>query len=310
MDTSYAGAQEDTPGAVFVVISGEGPMGDNPAAGYVGQLAERHRAVVASLEHRFYGNSVPQPVDRALRDELQFLTVEQALADVHDFVTNVVNARWPKAPVVVIGGSYSGALSAWYRQTYPDSCVASYSSSGVVNAVLDFTAFDAEVAEAAGKTCADILRATTAAMEADVGAAKMAFGVPDLPTNDFWYMTADSAAMAVQYGHKEALCSAMEAATPDGPSRVRALAAFTSSLWGPSFSSNCFYNTSCLIRDAAHWQVSAALRCAAGHCSLFVWPALCDSTCSPHRAAGGGRSAHRSATCRLRRRRAPFAARS
>jgi len=46
------------------------------------------------------------------------------------------------APVITYGGSYSGALSAWFRNKYPQLTVGAVASSGVVDAVLDFTMFD------------------------------------------------------------------------------------------------------------------------------------------------------------------------
>ncbi len=44
-----------------------------------------------------------------------------------------------------MGGSYSGALSSWFKFTYPDSVVGAWSSSGVVNAIFDFYEFDLQV---------------------------------------------------------------------------------------------------------------------------------------------------------------------
>jgi hypothetical protein len=45
--------------------------------------------------------------------------------------------------------------------------------------------------------------------------SRMLFGMnPSSSPGDFFYMMADSAAMADQYGHKEALCNAMNLANP------------------------------------------------------------------------------------------------
>ena len=114
---------------------------------------------------------------------------------------------------------------------YPKIVDFSFSSSGVVNAILDYTAFDTAVAEAldlydgeGGKgSCSRRLRAVTAALEAafeEAGGAgkdatKRLFNATNLVgtpegDNDFWYMAADAAAMADQYGHKVRLCQALE----------------------------------------------------------------------------------------------------
>lgn len=48
-------------------------------------------------------------------------------------------------PLITIGGSYSGALSAWFRLKFPQITRLSLSSSGVVNAILNFVEFDEQV---------------------------------------------------------------------------------------------------------------------------------------------------------------------
>lgn len=52
---------------------------------------------------------------------LGYLTVEQALADYAQFITDLKDTT-PGAkhsPVVVFGGSYGGMLAAWLRIKYP-----------------------------------------------------------------------------------------------------------------------------------------------------------------------------------------------
>ena len=123
-----------------------------------------------------------------------------------------------------VGGSSPGALAAWFRLAYPDATVGSLSSSGVVNALFEFPQFDEQVAASAGAECAAAVRATTAALEKalaaggdDALATKALFGAEALDWQaDFWYMAADSAAMAVQYGMKEALCAPLGAAHDGG----------------------------------------------------------------------------------------------
>ena len=45
----------------------------------------------------------------------------------------------------VFGGSYAGALSAWFRLKFPHLTCGSLASSGVVLAVYNFTDFDKQV---------------------------------------------------------------------------------------------------------------------------------------------------------------------
>lgn len=56
-----------------------------------------------------------------------------------------LNKDTPDRQVVVIGGSYPGALSAWFKQRYPQLAVASWSSSGVVYPIADFWQFDEQI---------------------------------------------------------------------------------------------------------------------------------------------------------------------
>lgn len=116
-----------------------------------------------------------------------------------------------KHKVITFGGSYSGGTSAWFRMAYPEISTASISSSGVVNAIVNFTSFDAQVAEAidlptAG--CAEKLAQHVQVLEeyfskGDKNKVKRRFGAENLVDTqmgdaDFWYMVADGAAMADQ----------------------------------------------------------------------------------------------------------------
>jgi len=135
-----------TPGSgpVFFLISGEGTC-NGPPGGYVATLGAQYKALLVTLEHRFYGESIPE--GGATTENYQFLTVEQALADLSEF-TSFYKKTVPgtsSVPWVIFGGSYSGGLSSWYRATYPSATVGGLSSSGVVNTIIDFYQFDQQV---------------------------------------------------------------------------------------------------------------------------------------------------------------------
>jgi hypothetical protein len=250
-------------GPSFIYIGGEGPMG-GPASGLITDLASSHGAKIYSLEHRFYGESLPEhSVDVALSvDYLKFHAVEQSLADLASFIDAfTAGEEW-----FAVGGSYPGALSSWFRIAYPNKTVGSLSSSGVVNALFSFPQFDEQVATSAGDECAAAVRATTTALEAaydaDSTATKALFHVAAdglTWSADFWYMVADSAAMAVQYGNKASLCDPLTAAFEAGGDLVTTFANITNAVWGESFGSDCFYDTNCLADSgsADRWQPTA-----------------------------------------------------
>ena len=69
-------------------------------------------------QHRFYGESIPNKEQGGHTTEnLKYLTVEQALADLAAFTqwfsSQPEQAALKGAKWFVFGGSYPGALSAW-----------------------------------------------------------------------------------------------------------------------------------------------------------------------------------------------------
>jgi len=248
------------PGApVFFEIGGEGPA-EAASGGFIRILAQQFGALMVALEHRFYGKSVPK--GGLSLSNLPFLSSRQALADVADviiFLQSTVTTNQSK--FFTFGGSYSGALSAWFRLKYPHLTSGSLSSSGVVNAIFDFTAFDTQVYEAIGTPCSSYVQATTAAFEngvqnGDGGRLRSLFGMDPASSNgDFFYMMADSAAMADQYGSKIPFCTYMMKANLSNPnSLMETFANFTNSFWGKDFGGNCFYDTNCLKNTPSKWQ--------------------------------------------------------
>jgi pimeloyl-ACP methyl ester carboxylesterase len=242
----------------FFNMGGEGPV-NGISADYVSELASRYKALVVQIEHRFYGDSVPNKDFSTVN--LQYLTTRQALADAAALI-DFLSEQYPNCCWFTFGGSYSGALSAWFRIKYPSKTRGSLSSSGVVNAILRFTGFDMQVTQAIGEECANKVRLITATFENAINAgrgaqAKALFGSPqDMEDPDFFYMMADSAAMADQYGFKANLCEAISALTPDTDDAniMATFANFTIHLWGADFGSNCFYDSHCLKNDPKRWQ--------------------------------------------------------
>lgn len=107
---------------VFIIIGGEGPASSKYLTGHfvINEYGKKHGALLAALEHRFYGESVPRK--SLATDNLRYLTSEQALQDLVEFRSLLVKKyRMDEANVkfVCFGGSYSGNLSAWLKAKYP-----------------------------------------------------------------------------------------------------------------------------------------------------------------------------------------------
>lgn len=126
-------------GPVFVNICGEYTCSVRPDRLFPFMLGAKHNALLIAIEHRFYGKS--QPFEDWATENFQYLSAEQALSDLAHFLINI-NKDKPSREVVIIGGSYPGALAAWFRERYPHLSVASWASSGVVYPLADMWKFD------------------------------------------------------------------------------------------------------------------------------------------------------------------------
>ena len=232
----------------ILYINGEGPANGSPT-GYLAEYGHSISAALFGLEHRFYGASLPAPLTNTTM--LRYLTVENAMADLEAFrifaETELLKRtmRW-----IIVGGSYSGALSAWMKEVYPNSYVASWSSSGVVNARFDYYEFDGHVMSVLPNVCAQTIQQVFSMFSAayDDPAQRPAmmakFGTPEYFSKaDMAWMLADGSAMAVQYGHKDFLCDSIVPLSADPFTQY---ATIIKALWGQSFTSSCYYSTECL----------------------------------------------------------------
>ncbi|CAM5998683.1 unnamed protein product, partial [Sphagnum balticum] len=97
-------------GPVFFLFSGESEMktGGRQMDDMMSN-AKRHNAMVFTMEHRYYGQSVP--IANAERVEnMRYLDARQALADTAEFIryVNVQHFYLQEPPKwIVFGGSYS-----------------------------------------------------------------------------------------------------------------------------------------------------------------------------------------------------------
>ncbi|KAK0734689.1 serine carboxypeptidase S28-domain-containing protein [Lasiosphaeria miniovina] len=138
------------PGSPVVIMTpGEVPMvgSVSPGLGYtfvdnttmVGMYAQAIGAATVVLEHRFFGSS--SPFDGMDSETLQYLTMEQAAADVVNFARTIVfpfdlnqSSVATKAPWVYWGASYSATLGSWIEHFHPGAFFAFHLSSATVEA--------------------------------------------------------------------------------------------------------------------------------------------------------------------------------
>ena len=120
-------------------------------------VGAEENALLITLEHRYYGAS--QPFDNWSTSNLELLTSEQALADTAVFIDamneSFMSEQGFKPEWIIIGVSYPGALSAWFKSQYPNHTLGAWSSSGVIVAKYDFWQFDQSLFDSASKSGVD-----------------------------------------------------------------------------------------------------------------------------------------------------------
>jgi pimeloyl-ACP methyl ester carboxylesterase len=101
-------------------------------------LAQQLSGLVVFGEHRYFGTSAPFGDASYDKENLVFLTVEQAM---FDFVLLVQDIRYQiqekyatnkDYPCIAFGGSYGGMLAAWLRMKYPGTFQGALASSAPI----------------------------------------------------------------------------------------------------------------------------------------------------------------------------------
>ncbi|TFY82708.1 hypothetical protein EWM64_g1304 [Hericium alpestre] len=139
------------PGGAIVLFT-PGEINADGYQGYLtnetvnGLIAKQQNGATIVLEHRYYGLSNPYP--NLTVASLKYHTIQQAIDDLVYFAENVKlpmpggdEVAPGEAPWILIGGSYSGALTGWTKVNKPDTFWAGYASSAVVESITDFWAY-------------------------------------------------------------------------------------------------------------------------------------------------------------------------
>ncbi|VDC02128.1 unnamed protein product [Peniophora sp. CBMAI 1063] len=179
-----------------------------------GQIAQQHGGATIVLEHRFFGES--NPYDDLTVQSLQVLTLAQSIEDLEYFVKNVkVPAPIDdpsSAPWILVGGSYSGALTAWIMAAKPDLFAAGWTSSAVVEIIVDYWQFFDIIRTYMPSNCSSDVQALIAHFDAvaddpeAAAALKAQFGMEDVEHYDDVTVTLKNPLYAwqdMQYGSEE-----------------------------------------------------------------------------------------------------------
>jgi len=144
-------------------------------------------------------------------ENLQFLSTEQALADIAVF-RDFIATKYNTTRFIAFGGSYAGNLAAYARIRFPHLFMAALASSAPVRAKINFFEYMNVVADSLGPECTGRLRQVTETIEQLVQTAegkqriatlfplcKGSLGSSALDLAAFFEDISDSVAGIVQY---------------------------------------------------------------------------------------------------------------
>lgn len=215
INSSYAEG-ENAP--VFYNICGEWRC--SSAGGFVNVIAREWKAHVVTLEHRYYGDSIPTATYSA--SNLRYLSTDAAIEDLAVFQKHAMKEFGLKGPWIAVGGSYAGSLAAYYRLAHPELVAGALASSGPVEARARFEEYDYQVATVIPASCLARMKRAVEVIEGKLengtskAQVKATFKATELSNDvDFLYAVADMAAAAIQYGERENFCSSIESTTTD-----------------------------------------------------------------------------------------------
>ena len=162
-----------------------------------GVLAKEIGAATIVMEHRYWGTSTPYT--DLTTENMKYLTLEQSILDLTNFAKNVAlpfdensSSNADVAPWVMMGGSYSGALSAWTASVAPGTFWAYHASSAPVESISDYWTYFVPVQEGMPKNCSKDVnlvfehmdKILTTGSDSEIHALKAKFGMEDIVHND------------------------------------------------------------------------------------------------------------------------------
>lgn len=134
-------------GPIFILLGGQTVISETLFPYTLAlDLAIDHQAYFVYLEHRFYGSSRrsnESGIDNIPDEYLEYLTVEQAVTDIHKFIKFARNEliNEPEAPIILMGWQYAGSLAVWYQHSHPGVVAGVWASSAPLQARVDFPSY-------------------------------------------------------------------------------------------------------------------------------------------------------------------------
>jgi hypothetical protein len=187
-----------------IILNAPGEYASDNFVGYTtnatlpGVFAQTNGGACLILEHRYWGKS--SPYQNLTTETLQYLNLDQSIQDLIHFAKTVKlpfdpagTSKPEKAPWILSGCSYPGALAAWTHTLAPGTFWAYHCSSAVVEAVGDYWQYFAPIDAALPRNCSADLkginsyfqRVLTGKNETAKNKLKRRFGFDDIADDDF-----------------------------------------------------------------------------------------------------------------------------
>ncbi|KAL7049814.1 hypothetical protein ACKWTF_003864 [Chironomus riparius] len=157
-------------GPIFIFVGGEWTVSPGMIQfGHMYDMAQALNGLLIYTEHRYYGET--RPTANLTLDELRYLNIDQALADLAHFIVTI-KQTFPGAEnsgVILVGCSYSGTMVTWFMQKYPHLIKGAWALSGPLLAQVDFVEYQEVVSRAihqvGGENCSNTIRNAFEQME-------------------------------------------------------------------------------------------------------------------------------------------------
>ncbi|KAI2472709.1 peptidase S28 [Annulohypoxylon bovei var. microspora] len=100
------------------------------------EYAKQLGGLAVSLEHRYFGQSLPFGQASHTPSNMKYLTLDNVMADAVSFIEHIKEANngASDSKAIVASGSYGGFLSAAFRLNHPDTFFGSLAAAGPVKA--------------------------------------------------------------------------------------------------------------------------------------------------------------------------------
>lgn len=124
--------EENGTGPIFIFV-GDGIAGTEwLQGGLMFDIARDLKGALVTADHRYYGLNIPTP--SASFDDLQFMTVDQALGDLAILIDQVRNDLRANGQVILWGNGYGASLAVNARKKFPHLVNGVWASSAYFRA--------------------------------------------------------------------------------------------------------------------------------------------------------------------------------